>query len=354
MKQVTLDGNRYKTEKAARSHLHPLLHKVNEGSDYQQLQQFTFGDVLKRYEAEEMPMRKSTHDSYASLIRTHLRPQWEGTALSEMKAGRIRDWLTQLPLSNFSKGHIRSLLHKLFDLAMLWEYMEVERNPVELVKLQGITKREKKIVVLTPDQFNAIVRELPRPLDVMIQVVATIGLRLSEVLGLKWGDIDWKAKTILIQRSAYRGSIDETKTAASCATLPLAQGLMSSLQDWRSEADEEFPWVFANPATGKPYLGPSIQQRWIRPAGEKIGLMGVGFHTFRHSYKSWLDRVGAPMGAMKDLMRHSAISVTMNVYGDTLTPEKRLNNDKVAKLLYSSKKTPKKRVSRATAQSSSS
>lgn len=210
----------------------------------------------------------------------------------------------------------------------------VERNPVELVKVKGVSKREKRIVVLTPEQFNQIVSQLPRPFDVMVQVVATLGLRLSEMLGLQWSDVDWEAKTVTIQRSAYRGSVDETKTAASCAILPLADGLVSVLEQWRHEADADTVWLFANPATGLPYLGPSIQQRWIRPAGEKIGVSGVGFHTFRHSYKSWLDSVGAPMGAMKDLMRHSNISVTMNVYGDTLTPEKRIHNDRVAALLY--------------------
>ena len=334
LKQVTLDGAEFRTEKAARQHVAPLLHRLNDGSDYLALQQITFGQLLKRYEQEELPSRKSTRGSYQSLIRTHLRPRWEDTPLSEMKAGKIQEWIVGLPLSNFTKGHIRSLVHKLLDLAMLWEWMEIERNPVELVKVKGVTKRQKTIVVLSPAQYRAIVKLLPNPFDVMVQVVATLGLRLSEVLGLKWDDIDWKAKTITIQRSAYRGSVAETKTEASRALLPLADGLAAVLKRWRKEADPDHPWIFANPATGLPYQGPSIQQRWIRPAGEKIGIRGVGFHTFRHSYKTWLDSVGAPMGAMKDLMRHSNISVTMNVYGNTLTPEKRRHNDAVAELLY--------------------
>ena len=334
MKQLTLDGALYKTEKAARQHLAPLLHKLNEGSDYNQLLSITFGHLLTRYEAEEMPARVSTRGSYLSLINTHIRPRWGDVPLNEVRASQIREWLISLPLSNASKGHIRSLMHKLFDLSMLWEYTSTERNPMELVKVKGITKREKKVVVLTPQQFKDIVAKLPRPYDVMVQVVATLGLRLSEMLGLQWADIDWDAKTVTIQRSAYRGTVDETKTPASSAILPLADGLLDVLQAWKAEADEDYPWVFANPATGRPYHGPSIQQNWLRPAGEEIGVKGVGFHTFRHSYKSWLDSIGAPMGAMKDLMRHSAISVTMNVYGDTLTPEKRIHNDRVASLLY--------------------
>src|SRR5271167_1092063 len=60
LKQVTLDGSKFPTEKAALKHLHPLVQRVNDGSDYSTLQVYTFGDVLKRYEAEEIPTRKST------------------------------------------------------------------------------------------------------------------------------------------------------------------------------------------------------------------------------------------------------------------------------------------------------
>lgn len=54
----------------------------------------------------------------------------------------------------------------------------------------------------------------------------------------------------------------------------------------------EFGWLFANPNTGMPYMSPSLQQRWIRPAGEAIGLEGLGFHSLRHSYRTWLESVG--------------------------------------------------------------
>jgi hypothetical protein len=87
LKQVTLDGGEFRTERAARRHLHPLLQKVNDGSDYQQMQQLTFGDLLNRYEIEEMPARKSTRSSYSSLIRTHLRPQWGDNSARRNEGG---------------------------------------------------------------------------------------------------------------------------------------------------------------------------------------------------------------------------------------------------------------------------
>jgi integrase len=83
-----------------------------------------------------------------------------------------------------------------------------------------------------------------------------------------------------------------------------------------------------------PYQSPSMQQRWVRPAGEAIGIKGLGFHSLRHSYRSWLDSAGIAPGVTKDLMRHSAISTTFNVYGRALSLEKREANSKVIEMLF--------------------
>lgn len=337
---MTLSGAEFPTEKAAKVKLQGLLLKVNEGKVGNLVEAVMFGTLLDRYLAEELPAKASSQGSYTSLIRTWIRPKWGDVALTDMKANAIRTWLLSLPLSSLSKGHIRSLLHKLFDLAMLWEFIPVGRNPVELVKIKGVTKREKEPVILTPEQAMAVIASMPSPYSLMTLTVAALGLRLSEMLGLQWGDFDFTKGSVTIQRNAYRGTIEETKTKSSKAILPLSSELAALLLVWREslakerEDEKESPWVFPNPATGLPYLGPSIQQRWLRPAGESIGVKGLGFHSLRHSHKVWLDSLGTPMGVMKDLLRHSAISTTMNVYGATLSDAKREYNQKVTGLLF--------------------
>jgi integrase len=59
---------------------------------------------------------------------------------------------------------------------------------------------------------------------------------------------------------------------------------------------------------------------------------GIGWHTFRHTYRSWLDDTGAPMGVQEKLMRHAQISTTMNVYGNALMTAKREANSKVVRM----------------------
>jgi integrase len=75
-----------------------------------------------------------------------------------------------------------------------------------------------------------------------------------------------------------------------------------------------------------------IQQDYIRPAGRKLGLGDIGWHTSRHTYRSWLDSVKTSMGVQQKLMRHAQISTTMNVYGNALMKSKRQANSKVVRM----------------------
>ena len=320
LRTQTFDGKLYRTESEVRKALETQILHLNRGTDYGRAAAVTFGALLDRYISEEMPARKSTAGSYHSLIRNHLRPRWGKHLLAEIRPSELHSWFQSLDLAPVSKGHVRSLMHKLFDLAALWEYLPLERrNPVDLVKIKGVTKRQKESIVLTPEQFRDVMRRLPPHVNMMGIVMACLGLRSSEAFGLKWSDIDWEQKTIAIQRGAYRGAIEDTKTVFSKDKLPLAPGLADLLLAWKSLA--EFEWIFANPATGMPYMSPSLQQRWIRPAGEALGIKGLGFHSLRHSYRTWLDSVGTTVGTTKDLMRHSDIATTYNVYGGAMSHE---------------------------------
>ena len=80
-----------------------------------------------------------------------------------------------------------------------------------------------------------------------------------------------------------------------------------------------------------PVLASPIQQDYLRPTGRKLGLEGVGWHTFRHTYRSWLDDIGAPIGVQQKLMRHAQPSTTLT-YGNALMKSKRDANSKVVRM----------------------
>jgi integrase len=78
--------------------------------------------------------------------------------------------------------------------------------------------------------------------------------------------------------------------------------------------------------TGRPYHADSIRADYLVPAGLHLGLGRIGFHTFRHTYRAWLDETGAPVGVQQKLMRHAHVSTTMDQYGNFSALAKRKAN----------------------------
>ena len=71
------------------------------------------------------------------------------------------------------------------------------------------------------------------------------------------------------------------------------------------------------------------ERDYLIPAGQRAGLGKIGWHTLRHTYRSWLDQTKAPMTVQKDLMRHADIKTTMNVYGKAMAEPMREANSEV-------------------------
>jgi integrase len=176
----------------------------------------------------------------------------------------------------------------------------------------------------------------------MVLIAGCLGLRVSEIVALQWQDFDFLGLTLLIQRSVVHGRVGDVKTEYSRDSVPLDTAVVEvlMLHKERSFSTSE-GWLFANPVTGRPYYHQEeIQKTDIRKAGAAAGIGGdIGWHTFRNSYRSWLDETGAPLTVQKELMRHASIQTTMNIYGKAMTDSKRQAHSKVVDMVLNSSKT---------------
>jgi len=113
--------------------------------------------------------------------------------------------------------------------------------------------------------------------------------------------------------------------------LPLACTLQLKVWKQSTEFPEDSDWIFASPVKiGRlPYSYTGV---WLDRAGEAAGLGHMGTHTFRHSYRMWIDAIGTPVGVQQKLMRHSDIRTTMNIYGDAATEDMREAHGKIVRL----------------------
>ena len=169
----------------------------------------------------------------------------------------------------------------------------------------------------------------------MVIIAGCLGLRASEIVGLRWEDFDWETGTVNVCRSVVHGRVDEVKTEYSQDRLPLDETLIELVRHRREQLGRpEEGWLFPSSRTGRPYHQEEIQKKYLSVAGESAGVQGrVGWHTFRHSYRSWLAEVGTELEIQKGLMRHASISTTINIYGRTPDSGKRQAQSKVVQML---------------------
>ena len=346
----------------------------------------TFGALVDRYIEDERlletkklrPGERCDHElsygtvgSYLSVLKK-IRARWESIQLDRVKPVAVQEWLKSMDAAPKTKGHIKALMHRLFEKAMLWEMIEVQRNPMQLVEVKGISKRLKKPLILTVEQYFLVLGLLPEPYRTMVIVAQCWGLRAEEVLALHWSDVEFERLVVRVNRAVVHGRIKTVKTEYSEDELPVDPDLAMVLLDWKSHAPMS-DLMFPSPITGRSFHASPIQQDYIRPAGcclvacprcsaevgqrcrddkgNRVRLHDerwasssryghLGWHTFRHTYRSWLDATGAPLGVQQKLMRHAQISTTMNVYGNALMDSKRDAHSRVARLALRTGLTP--------------
>jgi integrase len=183
--------------------------------------------------------------------------------------------------------------------------------------------------------FIKLLPHIREPYRTMVLIAGCLGFRASEIVGLQWRDFDFEKSTLLGQRGVVHGRVDDVKTEYSRDVVPIAPELAKELLAYR---DRCFPttggWLFANPATEKPYHQEEIQKKHIRKAAKAAGIKSkAGWKTFRHSFRSWLDQTEAPIGVQRELMRHASIQTTMNVYGRAMTDSKRQAHSNVVQMV---------------------
>jgi integrase len=302
-------------------------------------QAVTLRALAHQYLREELPARKSTGRSYRLWINGYIEPQWGDYTLAELVRApfAVEQWLNNLALAPKSKAHIRSVMRIMLNCAMRWGLVQVQQNPLSLVRVKGCTKRRKQPVVISAEQCIAIAGGIPEPFKTMVFVAMCLGLRVSEILGLRWGDFDWENLAVNIRRAFVLGTEDQVKTLYSEKLVPLDPALAELLFGYKrvyapdGTADD---WVFSNPDTGRPWWPHQIQQKRIRTAGLKVlGIDGIGWHTFRHSYSSLLRHLGVDVKVQQELLRHADIRTTMNTYTQAMREDLREANSRVVRLV---------------------
>ena len=322
---------RYPSKAAAWEAAKPLRDELESGSGSQSIGP-TIARLIEGYRSEKMPHRASTRRGYETFLRNYVLPKWQDSVITDLQARPVELWLRGLKLAPKSKVHIRGLIQRLWEYAMWREEVPTQRNPMELVQIENASKRMGKARTMTIEEFHKLIGVLTEPYRTMATVAACLGLRWSELVGLKWQDIDWLNGELQLKRAVVNQIEGEVKTVHSGKPLAVDLRVLDLLRQHKQTSIFTTPcdWVFASPEKhGKLPRGYTSFWEKLGRACHDAGIVHISPHSFRHSYRAWLDELETPITVQQRAMRHGDIRVTMN-YGEAVGEGLREASAKVA------------------------
>lgn len=286
-------------------------------------------------------LKYATQKSYQYYLRVHLLPALGELALQDISREKIQALLTQRLASGLAwetVHHLQCALSKILGTAVEWEY--IESNPVKLAKLPR-RSRVKRENVLAPDQIRRLVSELREPTRSLVLLLITTGLRIGELLALRWRNVELDSGVLRIEETVYDGHFDEPKSRHSARLVPLgpvARAVLSDRFDEHSRAHPDL-LVFMS-STGRPLDRRLLLARQLKPVAQALGLGTVSWHTLRHSNATLHDSIGTPLGTLQALLGHSSSEITRKIYLHSLSEDRRTAVAKLEAMLFGPKLDP--------------
>lgn len=335
-KKVIGSKREFRTESEALKHIEPLRFRINEDQDTPAI--LSLGMVIQHYIANELDCEKprldySTRSAYRIYFKNWISPRWEHAHLNKLKGIEVEKWLAELTFADGTKAKLRNILSALYSHAI--RYGWIATNPIATVRQSA--KRQSIPDILTIAEFGQMLQTLSLREYTLAVLDFGTGLRISEMLALKWSDIDFQNLQIDVRRKIYHQQVGECKTEASKKPVPMDSFLAETLTHWRSQtcyAGSE-DWVFASATMGgkQPYW-PERLRRLLQQSAARLGIQKkIGWHTFRRTLSSLLIKNGNDVKTVQEILRHASARITLEVYAQAMGGTKREAQGQVYKML---------------------
>lgn len=290
-----------------------------------------FKDYAEGWIEKKVNLKDATRVSYDGILKNHLIPYFGQANLSEIKRDDIQNFVKKLiekKLSPKSINNILLVLHQIFIDAEIDEkiiespYKKIERPRINKQEVDCLQTHEIKVFLkacLDP-------KENPQNHPFFYTAIFT-GMRRGELLGLRWGDIDWVNKRICVRRSLYKGKLQEPKSDFSKRDIDMGPRLLKVLTAYRKKQIENFlkrgrqlsgeDFVFCQ-TDGRPLDPDNLYHRDFQRILARAKLRSIRIHDLRHTFASILVATGHNLKYVQNQMGHAKIEITLNLYGHLL------------------------------------
>ena len=321
------------TRREAEQLLSNRLRGINSGDSRVQLTWTLKSFIQDRWLPDVLPTIKySTQNHYKYIVKVHLIPTLGDMQLRLITRESVQSLLTSKRRSGLSWRTVKHI-HTTFGTILAAAVMEglVPDNAVRKTKLPRRGPIAEKVPI-DPKRVCALLEALPEPSRSLAWLLSFTGLRIGELLALRWRDVDLDAGLIRVRQTVYEGQFDDPKSKRSRRTVPLGTQGAQILAARKPGACDPEGLVFAA-RNGSPLSRRNLLNRQLKPTCKKLKLEGATWHWLRHANATLLDSVGASLGTMQALLGHSSSEITRDVYLHSVPADARQAVQRVEELI---------------------
>jgi len=300
----------------ARRLLDARLNPINQGQYCPEATMSFSKFVTECFEPGILPTLKyATREIYSFLLRKHLTPQFGDKRLCDISRVEIQQYLLKKLRQGFAwetTNHLRNLMGKVLGTAVSWNYLA--DNAVRGVKMpERSLKRPHQF--LNIDEVQHLIAACDEPTRTIVLLATMTGLRIGEILALRWGRINFIKETLSVAETCYKGKFGTPKTKASRREVPLSPAVLEALKTQYTRSADRSPegLVFAT-RNGGPLVSNNLRRRGLQSACKRAGLPQVNWHALRHTHGTLLHEQGTPLKVAQAQLGHFHLSTTLEVY----------------------------------------
>ncbi len=302
-----------KGKKEARDILQAKLRPINQGRQRPQstmpLEQF----VSELWRPGVIPTLRSGSSRYYDVqLRCHILPAFGSRRLCDIG--------------------MRTAISKVMQAAVDWNLLE--QNPARGIRIGDRAPKTERLY-LNPKEVGRLLTSLPEPCRTLVLVAVLTGMRIGEILALRWKAVDLARGVIQIRETVSEGKFGAPKTKSSRREIPISQPVRNALQlqlaRCRQIGSEDLVFTTRKQTPLNPK---NLLRRVLRPACKALELPLISWHSFRHTHATQLAEVGESLRTAQSLLGHSDLETTLNVYTHAIPDAQRRAVDKVAEILF--------------------
>jgi integrase len=323
-----------KSKKEARGILQAKLRPINQGRQRPQstmtLEQF----VSQLWTPGVIPtLRAGSSRYYEIQLRCHILPAFGSKRLCDITRVDIQCFLAekrQIGFSGSSAHGMRTTISKVLQAAVDWNLLEA--NPARGLHVGDRAPKTER-PYLNPKEVGQLLASLPEPCRTLVLVAVLTGMRIGEILALRWKAVDLTRGVIHVRETVSEGRFGAPKTRSSRRDIPMSLPVLEAFRARLDRSGETAPESLVFTSRNHTPINPkNMLRRVLRPACKSQGLPLVSWHSFRHTHATQLAELGESLRTAQAILGHSDLETTLNVYTHAVPEAQRRAVDKIAQV----------------------